>query len=235
MAAPSVIYINPAAKAWRYSPAKLAVDDVTIETSPVRAFHRLLPNYAETPLHSLPSVAEKLGLGHVFVKDESQRFGLPSFKILGASWAVYRAVAERLGLDALSLLAENDLSPNVTSFGVLVREQGLRLRLVTCTEGNWGRAVARMGSYFGVPVTVYVPAYMHEATRERIRSEGAEVNVVDGDYDAAVAAAQGAAEAEGSMLVMDISWEGYEAVPQVRSNLPWYLCLAVIGISADQG
>lgn len=234
MASPSVIYINPAAKAWRYSPAKLAPNGGTVK-SPVRAFHRLLPNYAETPLHSLPSVAEKLGLGHVFVKDESQRFGLPSFKILGASWAVYRAVAERLGLDALSLLAEDGPPLHLTSFGLLAREQGLRLRLVTCTEGNWGRAVARMGSYFGVPVTVYVPAHMHETTRQRIRGEGAEVNVVDGDYDAAVAAAQGAAEGEGSLLVMDISWEGYETVPQVCSSFPRPLCLAVVDTSADWG
>jgi diaminopropionate ammonia-lyase len=228
-----MVYINSAARAWRYSLPKPAVDSGYLE-SPVRAFHRLLPHYAETPLHSLPSVAKHLGLGHVFVKDESQRFGLPSFKILGASWAVYRAVADRLGLDALSLLTENGSSLDLSSLGLLARDQGLRLRLVTCTEGNWGRAVARMASYLGVPATVYVPAHMHEITRERIRGEGADVKVVDGDYDAAVAAAQGAAESEGSLLVMDISWEGYETVPQVCSTFPRTLCLVTISISADR-
>ena len=42
-------------------------------------------------------MARALGLGRVWLKLESERLGLPAFKILGASWAVYRALAERFG------------------------------------------------------------------------------------------------------------------------------------------
>ena len=60
-------------------------------------FHRRLPGYEETPLVDAPKLAGALGVGKVFVKDESNRLGLPAFKVLGASWAVYRALEERLG------------------------------------------------------------------------------------------------------------------------------------------
>ncbi|AEO53728.1 hypothetical protein MYCTH_2295441 [Thermothelomyces thermophilus ATCC 42464] len=210
--------------------------------APALALHRLLPGYAETPLHSLPSVARELGLGHVLLKDESRRFGLPSFKILGASWAVYRAVAEHLqrrstGLDhhaAVSRLLDSlrgaggwgadspVVGPTAAATATATatatgREMGLGLELeiVTCTEGNWGRAVARMAAYLGAAAVVYVPAHVPETTRDLIRGEGAEVRVVEGSYDAAVDAARGAAEEnDGALLVMDIGWEGYETVPQ---------------------
>ena len=53
-------------------------------------FHRGLPEYKPTPLVSLPALAAELGLGALFVKDESRRLGLNSFKILGASYAISR-------------------------------------------------------------------------------------------------------------------------------------------------
>ena len=62
-----------------------------------RAFHRRLPGYAPTPLHDAPTLAAPLGLARVTIKDESSRLGLPSFKILGASWATYRLLVSRLG------------------------------------------------------------------------------------------------------------------------------------------
>jgi diaminopropionate ammonia-lyase len=213
MPSPPSVFINSAAKEWRFIPPEPS----TSQREPlVQTFHRLLPSYAETPLHSLPPLAKELNLGHVLLKDESQRFGLPSFKILGASWAVYRAVTERLGLDARLFLAQNEQFLDLQLLGAAARERGLGLKLVTCTEGNWGRAVARMARYMGIPAIVYVPAHMSETTREMIRGEGADVRVADGDYDVAVEAArEAAAAAEGSLLVMDISWEGYETVPQV--------------------
>src|SRR5215468_1170576 len=60
-------------------------------------FHRRLPGYCETPLVEAPRLAEKLGVAKLFVKDETSRFALPSFKVLGASWATYAALRERLG------------------------------------------------------------------------------------------------------------------------------------------
>ncbi|KAL2161733.1 hypothetical protein VTH06DRAFT_8295, partial [Thermothelomyces fergusii] len=156
--------------------------------APALALHRLLPGYAETPLRSLPSVARELGLGHVLLKDESRRFGLPSFKILGASWAVYRAVAEHLQrrptelgddtavsrrlLDALR--AAGAAAPHPATGTPNEPGAGRGLEIVTCTEGNWGRAVARMAAYLGAAAAVYVPAHLPETTRALIRAEGAD-------------------------------------------------------------
>ena len=50
-----------------------------------------------TPLVEAPQLAAKIGVARVVVKNETSRFDLPSFKILGASWASYVALRERLG------------------------------------------------------------------------------------------------------------------------------------------
>lgn len=150
-----------------------------------RAFHCSLPGYAPTPLIELPSLASELGVGRVLVKDESSRLGLPAFKILGASWACHQ---------------------------VLQRQP--EARLVTATDGNHGRAVARMAAYFGVPATVFVPVVMLEATAALIASEGAEVVRLDVGYDDAVrAAAEYAGQSDDRALVQDTAWPGYTEVP----------------------
>ncbi|KAK0630273.1 diaminopropionate ammonia-lyase family protein [Bombardia bombarda] len=209
----SSVHINPEAGQWRWpdvntSPTALLPLDGEAK---VLAFHKQLPSYDRTPLHSLQSVANELALGHVLVKDESSRFGLPSFKILGASWAVYRAVAEKLGH------ATGSDGMRLSALGAEARSKGLKL--VTCTEGNWGRAVARMAKYLDIPAVIYVPFNMLETARDLIRGEGAELLAVDGNYDDAVGAAKRRAEGTdngraAAVLVMDISWEGYETVPQ---------------------
>jgi diaminopropionate ammonia-lyase len=71
------------------------LDGPVSDRAPLR-FHRRLPGYEETPLVDAPGLADALGVGKVLVKDESSRLGLPAFKVLGASWAVYRALEERL-------------------------------------------------------------------------------------------------------------------------------------------
>lgn len=183
------------------------------------AFHKTLPDYGRTPLHSLPSLARELGIGHVLLKDESNRFGLPSFKILGASWAVYRAVAEKLGRQIEHRDRADEVSPVTPSLRSLGRDaRTAGLQLITATEGNWGRAVARMGKYLeNMPVMIFVPEFMPETTRQSIRDEGAEIVVVDGNYDDAVAAARRKKKASGGkdVLTMDFGWEGYERIPEV--------------------
>jgi diaminopropionate ammonia-lyase len=132
----------------------------------VTAFHRSLPGYEPTPLVDAKACAAALGVARVLVKDESLRLGLPSFKILGASWAIHRALQER----------------------------GDRPPIACATDGNHGRAVAREARRHGLEATVFVPANMIAARREAIAGEGARVEVVDGSYDEAVegAAATGA-------------------------------------------
>ena len=166
-------------------------------------FHRRLPGYAPTPLVATPAIAQRLDLGAVWVKDESTRLGLPAFKILGASWAVYRLLCERLGADPVW----NDLGElrgAVASLGPL--------HLVAATDGNHGRAVARMAAWLGYGATILVPAGTAEARIAGIESEGATVEVVDGTYDDAVAASAGLA-ADDVLVVSDTSWPGYTTVP----------------------
>ena len=191
------MFLNPSASFWRYEGPS--------SHSEVADFHSRLPDYNITPLHSLPELARDLGIGHVVLKDESNRFGLPAFKVLGASWATFRAVAAQCNAPYTATSVED--------LGVLARKLGIGI--VTCTAGNWGRAVARMAKYMQIPVTVYVPNTMDEITQSKITSEGAQVVVVDGNYDHAILAAQKMAEAPNNILIMDTSWEGYEEIPRV--------------------
>jgi diaminopropionate ammonia-lyase len=167
------------------------------------AFHRRLPGYAATPLVDGSAIADQLGLGQVWVKDESLRLELPSFKMLGASWATYRALCERLGSPP-DWADIGELRAALSPLGPL--------RLAAATDGNHGRAVARMARLLGLGADIFVPSDMVAARIEGIKSEGASVTVVDGDFDDAVR--RSATEAGDSCLVIsDTSWPGYQEVP----------------------
>ncbi|KAI2466941.1 tryptophan synthase beta subunit-like PLP-dependent enzyme [Annulohypoxylon bovei var. microspora] len=198
------IYLNTPARVWTCGP-----DGAQSETqeSTVLAFHKTIPEYNETKMHTLPDLAAELGLGNVLLKDESNRFGLPAFKILGASWAVYRAVGSHLGLRVL------DGSTPFAEVGAKGREAGVRI--VTVTEGNCGRAVSRMAAkHMGIPTRVLVPSYMDEKTRAKIRSEGAEVAVIDKSYDDVIPVALEETKArENTIMVLDVSVEGCDTIP----------------------
>jgi diaminopropionate ammonia-lyase len=148
------------------------------------AFHRSLPGYAPTRLVPVPELAAELCVGRLLVKDESSRLGLAAFKVLGASWACHQ---------------------------VLRRQPGAGL--VTATDGNHGRAVARMAAHYGVAATVFVPDVMRPEPVALITAEGAAVVRVDGDYDDAVGQAAAFADQPGRALVQDTAWAGYEQVP----------------------
>ncbi len=168
------------------------------------AFHRSLPGYAVTPLVDAPAAAAALGVRRVLVKDESSRLGLPSFKVLGASWATYRALCERLGLDPEPVVGLDTLRERLLD--------GPAVGLVCATDGNHGRAVARMARTLGLDATVLVPATMVEARRAAIAGEGARVEVVDGTYDDAVEQAAALAGRD-RLVIQDTAWPGYETVP----------------------
>jgi diaminopropionate ammonia-lyase len=160
------------------------------------AFHRALPGYAPTPLVEAPALAAELGVGRLFVKDESARFDLRAFKYLGASWAGFRAVAARTGYTGPATLEglRSFLGPAVTG-GDAGRRFGA-LTLITATDGNHGRAVARTARLLGLPARVYVPTGVPDVVIDRINAEGALLTVVDADYDGAVMAARADAESE---------------------------------------
>ncbi|MEV0174190.1 diaminopropionate ammonia-lyase [Streptomyces sp. NPDC050803] len=170
-------FAHPDARAWRCEPAP----------AEVRVFHSSLPDYAPTPLTELPSLAVELGVGRVFVKDESNRLGLPAFKALGASWAVHRVLAERI--------------------------TGGPVTLVTATDGNHGRALARTARLLGQHAHVFVPRGVHPQAVAAIVAEHADVTEVAGAYDEAVRLAAEAAAAPDAVLVQDTAWPGYERIP----------------------
>ena len=175
------------------------------------AFHRGLPGYAPTPLVEAPALAAELGVGRLFVKDESARFDLRAFKYLGASWAGFRAVAARTGYAGPATL--DGLRSHLTADGGGAADGGA-LTLVTATDGNHGRAVARTARQLGLPARVYVPAGVPGVVIDRINAEGALLAEVDADYDGAVMAARADVEAGGGgMLIQDTAWDGYQQVP----------------------
>jgi diaminopropionate ammonia-lyase len=146
-----------------------------------RAFHAALPGYAPTALHDLPELAAALGLAAVALKDESHRLGLPAFKVLGASWAVERAL----------------------------REHGDGVHtLVTASAGNHGRAVAHVAAMRGLRCRVFLPVRSALARREAIALEGAEVVVVHAAYEEAVARARAAAREDGVLEIADVGHGG---------------------------
>ena len=167
------------------------------------AFHRKLPGYTPTPLVAAPGVAAKLGVMQAWVKDESNRLGLPAYKILGASWAAYRALDERCGP-----FAPWETLPELAA-QLLPRGP---LTLVAATDSNHGRAVARMAKWLGVGAHILAPRDMAHARRQAIASEGARVTVVDGSYDEAVEAAVRLAD-DAHLVISDTAWEGYERIP----------------------
>jgi diaminopropionate ammonia-lyase len=175
----------------------------------VLGLHERLPGYAPTPLVELPELAAAFGVRRLLVKAEVERMGLPSFKILGASWATYRVLARRIAsqdADAADWSTLGDLAE-------LVDKELGPLRLTTATDGNHGRAVARMARLLGLEATILVPAGTVAARTKAITGEGAEVIVVDGTYDDAVARSAALAD-ERTLVVSDTSWEGYEDPPR---------------------
>lgn len=178
--------------------------DEPIVREPLR-FHERLPGYEPSPLLNTPSIAATLGVGRVLVKDESSRFGLPSFKILGASWAVYRALLEHVGGSLPEWGTFDELGELLTPFKPL--------SLAAATDGNHGRAVARMAALLGLGAHILVPEGTSRARMDAIESEGARVSVVEGDYDETIR--RSAAEASDRCLVIsDTSWPGYDRVPR---------------------
>lgn len=167
-------------------------------------FHRRMPAYSPTPLFDVPDLATRLGVARVVVKAETQRMGLPSFKILGASWATYRAICDHLGYEPEPWNNINELAANLMHLRPF--------RLATATDGNHGRAIAFMARLLGFQCDIFVPVGMSQARIDAISAEGASVTVVDGTYDDAVA--RSAQEASASCLVIsDTSWEGYTEAP----------------------
>jgi diaminopropionate ammonia-lyase len=190
------IYSNPSAQTW-LSEEKAPVENIS-------KFHHSLPGFAVTRLVSLDTVAKEIGVEGVYVKYEGNRWDLPAYKILGASWATNRAIVKACKLP-------NDVG--LDELGVTARKHAIRL--FAATDGNHGRAVAKMARTLGIGASIYVPNDMDQPTRDFITGEGAQMFVVDGGYDKAVVTAAHEAKSAGGMLIQDTAFEGYSEIPKV--------------------
>ncbi|MBD3217006.1 MAG: pyridoxal-phosphate dependent enzyme, partial [candidate division Zixibacteria bacterium] len=178
-----------------------------LESSDIIKVHRSLREYSPTPLSHLPKFAGSLGLRQILVKDEAHRFGLRAFKALGASYAIYRFICDEFKKSNLeppaseSFYSKNDIIPPD------------KYTFCTATDGNHGRGVAWTASKLGQKAVIYMPENTVPSRIENIRKIGAEVNIVDGDYDDAVRTCQEEAEKNGWQIISDTSWPGYETIP----------------------
>ena len=176
------------------------------EAEKVRAFHRSFPMYAPTPLVSLNDTAGALGLGAVYIKDESWRFGLNAFKVLGGSYAIGSFLAGKLGIPM-----EN------AGYGLLVSPETRKklgdITFVTATDGNHGRGVAWAATQFGQKSVVYMPKGSALERLENIRAAGADAGITELNYDGAVRLANAHAREYGWTVIQDTAWEGYEEIP----------------------
>jgi diaminopropionate ammonia-lyase len=187
-----------------------------VDPSTPRAAHRSLPGYAPTPLREAPRIAARCGVARVLVKDEAQRLGLPSFKMLGASWAVLCAAREAWG-------QPDDGIPTLSRVRREIGSMGGR-GLIAATDGNHGRGVARMARLLALDAHILVPTGTATARIEAIRSEGATVTVVQGTYDDAIVASAALAD-DHHIVVSDTSWDGYTRIP--RTVIEGYATLFV--------
>ncbi len=178
------------------------------EAKKVQAFHKILPEYSETPLRKLECLSKKLGVSNIYVKDESQRFGLNAFKGLGGSFALAKLLGKLTGKSFDEL---KDIPANSYTF-------------VTATDGNHGRGVAWAARKLGQKAIVYMPKGSAKERFDNIAAQGAEVHITDVNYDDTVRVALARAQKEHGYLVQDTAWEGYEDVP--LSIMQGYMTMA---------
>jgi diaminopropionate ammonia-lyase len=187
-------------------PDSLALMTVA-ETAKARNFHKSFPQYAETPLVNLKGLARFLGVKGFYLKDESWRFGLNAFKVLGGSYAIARFIAWRLGKDIAEL-----------GYSVLTSEETKKklgdITFYTATDGNHGRGIAWAANKLRQKSVVLMPKGSSKTRLENILKEGADATITDLNYDDAVRLAnEKASKDPNGVMVQDTAWEGYEEIP----------------------
>ena len=172
-----------------------------------RNFHQSFPQYSVTPLANLSAMAKDLGLSHLCVKDESYRFGLNAFKVLGGSFAMARYIAEAMGKNV------GELTYEYLTSEAFRKEFGIAT-FFTATDGNHGRGVAWAANKLGQKAVVHMPKGSSKMRFDNIAKEGASVTIEEVNYDECVRiAAKEAAKTEHGIVVQDTAWEGYEKIP----------------------
>lgn len=172
-----------------------------------RSFHQSFPQYTVTPLAKLDGISNYLGIDQFFCKDESYRFGLNAFKVLGGSFAMANFIAQKLGVDVSELTYDVLTSPEL-------KEKFGQATFFTATDGNHGRGVAWAANKLGQKAVVLMPKGTVQFRYDNIAKEGATVTIEDMNYDDCVRKANAMAEAtENGVMVQDTAWDGYEEIP----------------------
>ena len=170
-------------------------------------FHRSFPQYEVTPLTRLQNLADYLGLKRLYVKDESYRFGLNAFKVLGGSYAIARYIAKQTGKDVSEI-------PYSVLTSDKLREEFGQATFFTATDGNHGRGIAWAANRLGQKCVVRMPKGTTQTRLENIAKENATVTIEELNYDECVRMAAREADAtENGIIVQDTAWEGYEEIP----------------------
>jgi len=172
----------------------------------VNAFHSSFPEYSITPLVRLSNLAKEIGLKSIYVKDESFRFGLNAFKVLGGSYAIGSYIADKLGIDISELTYENLISKEL-------RDSLGDITFVTATDGNHGRGVAWTANRLKQRSVVYMPKGSAPERLDNILALGSDALITDLNYDDAVRLANENAKKYGWVMVQDTAWAGYEDIP----------------------
>ena len=187
-----------ASKAKELFPVKIARE--------AHNFHRQIPGYRMTPLRALPNLAQMLGVGGIYIKDEAERLELNSFKVMGGSFAIYRFLQKKLGMEGQDLSFEYLTSEEC-------HEKIKDITFASATDGNHGRGIAWAAMKLGLKSEIYVHKDTSQARIDAIRGYGANVTIVDGNYDDAVRQVAIDAAKNGWYIISDTSWDGYEEIP----------------------
>ncbi|GAA0180245.1 diaminopropionate ammonia-lyase [Clostridium sediminicola] len=171
------------------------------------SFHKSFPEYSQTPLAKLDNMAKFLGLKNLYVKNESYRFGLNAFKVLGGSFAIGCYIAEKLGKDI------SELDYNAITSEELLKEFG-QTTFFTATDGNHGRGLAWSANRLNQKSVVFMPKGSSETRLKNIQKEGATATIEEVNYDECVRIAIAeSAKTPNSVVIQDTAWEGYEEIP----------------------
>lgn len=176
------------------------------EIKKVNKFHESFEVYNKTPLVKLDNLAKGLGVKNIFVKDESYRFGLNAFKVLGGSYAIGKLLAKKLDVDISDVSFEYLRSKEV-------KDKIGQITLTTATDGNHGRGVAWAAQQLGQKAVVYMPKGSSLTRLNNIKATGADAYITDLNYDDAVRLSLENAKKYGWEIVQDTAWEGYEEIP----------------------
>ncbi len=162
-------------------------------------------NGEATPLWNLPGIAEQLKVAEVWVKDESVRSGLGSFKALGAPVALMRLI--------LRLSDDQSMTPKQLITGGY-QEQLQTVTVISATDGNHGRALAAAAQSVGCHCVIVLHANVSLEREQGIAAYGAKIVRIKGNYDESVEETARLAERNGWQVVSDTSYPGYEDVPR---------------------